>query len=195
MVPVGRWAVRMAEVRRRLLPSVRCPAIASPDARRSGPRCSWPCWRIGCLPPAQRGEPGRCRTRRPGCAGVGTAIGVAARIHRGDRRVHERVTSGKLTYHVAFNGSVRASINLLPIAGAMDVSGDDFSSTFTYDFSHDTRTSARSASRFAGSTAMATSSRVRPRGGRSRTSVPVSRTSCSRTSRHRATCSTSAPSA
>ena len=49
----------------------------------------------------------------------------------------ERVTSGKLTYHVAFDGSVRASINLLPIAGALDVSGDDFSSSFTYDFSHD----------------------------------------------------------
>lgn len=49
----------------------------------------------------------------------------------------ERVSSGKLTYHVAFDGSVRASINLLPIAGALDVSGDDFSSSFTYDFSHD----------------------------------------------------------
>lgn len=49
----------------------------------------------------------------------------------------ERVTSGKLTYHVAFDGSVRASINLLPIVGALDVSGDDFSSSFTYDFSHD----------------------------------------------------------
>jgi hypothetical protein len=49
----------------------------------------------------------------------------------------ERVKSGKLTYHVAFDGSVRASINLLPIAGALDVAGDDFSSSFTYDFSHD----------------------------------------------------------
>lgn len=49
----------------------------------------------------------------------------------------ERVTTGKLSYHVAFDGSVRASINLLPIVGALDVSGDDFSSSFTYDFSHD----------------------------------------------------------
>ena len=51
----------------------------------------------------------------------------------------ERVTTGKLTYHVTFDGSVRASINLLPIVGALDVSGDDFSSSFTYDFSHDYR--------------------------------------------------------
>ena len=51
----------------------------------------------------------------------------------------ERVTSGKLSYHVAFDGSVRASINLLPIAGALDVAGDDFSSSFTYDLSHDYR--------------------------------------------------------
>ena len=49
----------------------------------------------------------------------------------------ERVTSGKLTYHVAFDGSVRASINLLPIIGALDVSGENFQSSFTYDFSHD----------------------------------------------------------
>jgi hypothetical protein len=49
----------------------------------------------------------------------------------------KRVASGKLTYHVAFKGNVRASINLLPIAGAMDVAGGDFASSFTYDFSHD----------------------------------------------------------
>jgi len=49
----------------------------------------------------------------------------------------DRVTTGKLSYHVAFDGSVRASVNLLPIVGAMDVSGNDFASSFTYDFSHD----------------------------------------------------------
>ena len=43
----------------------------------------------------------------------------------------ERVTSGKLSYHVAFDGSVRASVNLLPIVGSMDVSGKDFASSFT----------------------------------------------------------------
>ena len=46
-------------------------------------------------------------------------------------------SSGKLTYHVAFTGEVRASVNRLPIAGAMDVAGNDFSSTFTYDFNPD----------------------------------------------------------
>ena len=49
----------------------------------------------------------------------------------------ERAASGKLTYHVAFKGNVRASINLLPIVGAMDVSGGDFASSFTYDLGHD----------------------------------------------------------
>jgi hypothetical protein len=49
----------------------------------------------------------------------------------------ERVTSGKLTYRVTFKGSVRASADNLPIAGTMDVSGADFSSSFTYDFSLD----------------------------------------------------------
>ena len=33
----------------------------------------------------------------------------------------ERVTTGKLSYHVAFDGSVRASVNLLPIVGSMEI--------------------------------------------------------------------------
>jgi hypothetical protein len=49
----------------------------------------------------------------------------------------ERASSGKLTYHVAFKGNVRASVNLLPIVGAMDVAGRDFASSFTYDLGHD----------------------------------------------------------
>jgi hypothetical protein len=47
----------------------------------------------------------------------------------------ERVTSGKLTYHVAFKGTARASADILPIAGTMDVAGADFATSFTYDFS------------------------------------------------------------
>jgi hypothetical protein len=43
------------------------------------------------------------------------------------------VTSGTLSYRVTFKGSVRASIDLLPIAGTLDVSGADFASSFTYD--------------------------------------------------------------
>lgn len=42
-----------------------------------------------------------------------------------------------MTYHVALSGEVRLSVNRLPIAGAMDVSGNDFASTFTYDFNPD----------------------------------------------------------
>jgi hypothetical protein len=49
----------------------------------------------------------------------------------------QRVTSGKLTYHVAFKGVVSASADQLPIVGSMDVAGADFASSFTYDFSQD----------------------------------------------------------
>jgi hypothetical protein len=49
----------------------------------------------------------------------------------------ESAASGTLTYHVAFKGNVRASVNLLPIVGAMDVAGGDFASSFTYDLGHD----------------------------------------------------------
>jgi hypothetical protein len=41
---------------------------------------------------------------------------------------------GKLSYRVSFKGEVRMSVDRLPIAGAMDVSGPDFSTSFTYDF-------------------------------------------------------------
>lgn len=49
----------------------------------------------------------------------------------------ERATSGTLTYHIAFKGSVRASVDNLPIVGTMDVAGADFASSWTYDFSRD----------------------------------------------------------
>lgn len=49
----------------------------------------------------------------------------------------ERVTSGKLTYRIAFKGVVSASADQLPIVGSMDVAGADFASSFTYDFSRD----------------------------------------------------------
>jgi hypothetical protein len=51
----------------------------------------------------------------------------------------ERVTSGKLTYRVAFKGIARSSTHTLPIAGSMDVSGADFASSFTYDWSGEAR--------------------------------------------------------
>jgi hypothetical protein len=46
----------------------------------------------------------------------------------------ERVASGKLTYRVTFKGTARASADVLPVAGTMDVSGADFATSFTYDF-------------------------------------------------------------
>ena len=45
-----------------------------------------------------------------------------------------QVTGGKLSYRIAFKGEVRLSVDRLPIAGSMDVSGADFASSFTYDF-------------------------------------------------------------
>jgi hypothetical protein len=48
-----------------------------------------------------------------------------------------QVATGSLTYHVAFSGDVRASVDRLPIAGAMDVAGNDFATSFTYDFEPD----------------------------------------------------------
>ena len=49
----------------------------------------------------------------------------------------ERVTSGKLTYRLAFKGVVSASADTLPVVGTMDVAGADFASSFTYDFSQE----------------------------------------------------------
>ena len=49
----------------------------------------------------------------------------------------KQVASGKLTYHVAFTGDVRASVDRLPIAGQMDVAGKDFATNLTYDFEPD----------------------------------------------------------
>ena len=92
----------------------------------------------GCLPapsatgpavPAASASPGAASSAKPSATPRAFVAAIDAFV--------ERVTSGKLTYHVAFDGSVRASINLLPIAGALDVAGKDFSSSFTYDLSHD----------------------------------------------------------
>jgi hypothetical protein len=49
----------------------------------------------------------------------------------------KQVASGKLTYHIAFTGDLRASVDRLPIAGQMDVAGTDFATNFTYDFEPD----------------------------------------------------------
>jgi hypothetical protein len=46
----------------------------------------------------------------------------------------KQVAGGKLTYRVSFDGEVRLSTDVLPVAGAMDVAGQDFSTSFTYNF-------------------------------------------------------------
>ena len=47
----------------------------------------------------------------------------------------ERVAAGDLTYRVEFEGSARGSADVVPINGVLVVAGEDFASTFTYDFS------------------------------------------------------------
>ena len=43
----------------------------------------------------------------------------------------ERLSTGTLTYRVAFKGTARSSTHTLPVSGTMDVSGADFASSFT----------------------------------------------------------------
>lgn len=45
------------------------------------------------------------------------------------------VTSGSMTYRVGYDGHVSGSADLIPVKGAMDVAGEDFAASFTYDFS------------------------------------------------------------
>jgi hypothetical protein len=49
----------------------------------------------------------------------------------------ERVTSGGLSYRISFTGDARASVDVLPVKGTLDVAGADFATTFTYDFSQE----------------------------------------------------------
>ena len=73
--------------------------------------------------------PGNSPASAPSASATADAAAIAA--------FAKLASSGKLTYHVAFTGEVRASVNRLPITGAMDVSGNDFASNFTYDFNPD----------------------------------------------------------
>jgi hypothetical protein len=43
------------------------------------------------------------------------------------------VASGKLTYRISFDGDVRFSTDVIPFAGAMDVAGANFGTSFTYN--------------------------------------------------------------
>jgi len=92
----------------------------------------------GCLPPPRAASTGGnaassagpiVATARPSPTPKAHLLAIAA--------FADRVVGGKLTYRVTFKGTVRASADTLPIAGTMDVSGADFSSSFTYDFSRD----------------------------------------------------------
>jgi hypothetical protein len=49
----------------------------------------------------------------------------------------EQVTSGDLSYRIRFTGDARASVDVLPVKGTLDVDGADFATSFTYDFSQE----------------------------------------------------------
>jgi len=52
-------------------------------------------------------------------------------------RFVEQVTSGELSYRISYRGDTRASADVLPVTGTLDVSGADFASSITYDFSEE----------------------------------------------------------
>jgi hypothetical protein len=91
----------------------------------------------GCLPspraatgssgPASSADASAATSPRPSPSPKAHTLAIGAFV--------ERATSGKLTYRVAFKGTARASADILPIAGTMDVAGADFATSFTYDFS------------------------------------------------------------
>ena len=91
----------------------------------------------GCLPapraatgssePASSASASGARSPRPSPSPKAHTLAIGTFV--------ERATSGKLTYRVAFKGTARASADILPIAGTMDVAGADFATSFTYDFS------------------------------------------------------------
>ena len=92
---------------------------------------------IGCLPPPQAGTRGPTGPAVPAASASARPSPTSPTFLAAIAAFTKRVTSGKLTYRVAFKGNVRASSDDLPIAGSMDVSGADFASTFTYDMSRE----------------------------------------------------------
>ena len=89
----------------------------------------------GCLPPptavtnetsspsASAGPPA---TPRPSATPKPQDLAIAAFV--------KTVAPGKLTYRLSYNGEVRLSTDILPVAGAMDVAGANFGTSFTYNF-------------------------------------------------------------
>jgi hypothetical protein len=92
---------------------------------------------VGCLPPPQAGTLGSTGPGGPGSSASARPSPTPPTFLAAIAAFTKRVTSGKLTYRVAFKGNVRASSDDLPIAGSMDVSGADFASTFTYDMTRE----------------------------------------------------------
>ncbi len=94
---------------------------------------------VGCLPPPQ--------ATSDSTAGPGASASSAVTSPRPSPtpKAHvqaivaftERLSTGTLTYRVAFKGTARSSTHTLPVSGTMDVSGADFSSSFTYDWSRE----------------------------------------------------------
>lgn len=95
----------------------------------------------GCLPPPRVAS----RTAAPVASAAATSPSAFAASPSAAPKAEDvaiaafgkQAASGTWTYHVAFSGEARASVNRLPIAGQMDVAGKDFATNFTYDFEPD----------------------------------------------------------
>jgi hypothetical protein len=89
----------------------------------------------GCLPPPTAVTTGSPPASGPASAPSDAAPTPSPSAKAQDQAIAEFVSSvaaGKLTYRVAFDGDLRASISDAPVAGSMDVSGADFASSITY---------------------------------------------------------------
>ena len=72
-------------------------------------------------------------TPRPTATAAPTPAAHAAAIER----FVALATGGELAYRISYRGDARASADVLPLTGTLDVSGADFASSMTYDFSEE----------------------------------------------------------
>jgi len=89
---------------------------------------------VGCLPPPTAvtestsslpASAGPSATPRPSATPKPQDLAIAAFV--------KLVAPGKLAYHIAFDGEVRLSTDVLPVSGAMDVAGPNFGTSFIYN--------------------------------------------------------------
>ena len=91
---------------------------------------------VACAPgsgPAGPSAPASSPTPRP----TATASPTPAAYEAAIERFVALATGGELSYRISYRGDARASADVLPVTGTLDVSGADFASSMTYDFSEE----------------------------------------------------------